>query len=111
MKDRHEQAQKVLNRLHPPAEAAIEFVQIDAQMRIDKNLPSSYRDMIMKPSYRKRLLLGCGCMAFNQFSGILVITASDCEIHLSVNYADFSSHDRTIALKYTRPSAMVLHSN
>lgn len=76
MQDRHEQARKVLSRLHPPAEAAIEFVQIDAQMRIDKTLPSSYRDMVMRPSYRKRLLLGCGCMAMTQFSGILVITVS-----------------------------------
>lgn len=74
MKDRHEQARRVLNKLHPPAEVAVEFVQIDAQMRIDKTLSTSYKDMIMKPTYRKRLLLGMGCMAFTQFSGILVIT-------------------------------------
>jgi hypothetical protein len=62
MKDRHDEARRVLDRLHPPSEAAVEFVQIDAQMRIDKTLPTSYKDMVMKPSYRKRLYLGCGCM-------------------------------------------------
>lgn len=74
MKDRHEDARRVLGQLHPPAEAAVEYVQIDAQMRIDKTLSTSYKEMVMKPSNRKRLLLGCGCMAITQFSGILVIT-------------------------------------
>lgn len=74
MQDRHDDARRVLHRLHPPAEAAAEFIQIDAQMRIDKALPNSYREMVTKPSYRKRLLLTCACTGFVQFSGILVIT-------------------------------------
>lgn len=86
MKDRHEEARRVLDRLHPPSEAAVEFVQIDAQMRIDKTLPTSYKDMIMRPSYRKRLYLGCGCMAITQFSGILVITNYSPRIYATLGY-------------------------
>ena len=86
MKDRHEEARRVLNQLHPPAEAAVEFVQIDAQMRIDKTLPTSYREMIMNPSNRKRLFLGCGCMAITQFSGILVITNYATTIYKTLGY-------------------------
>jgi len=36
MKDQHEEARKILRRLHDPDEAEKEFVQIEAQMRIDK---------------------------------------------------------------------------
>ena len=62
-------------RLHDSEEAAAELVEIAAQMRVDKTLSKSYLTMLKKPSYRKRLLLGCGTMTFNQFSGILVITS------------------------------------
>lgn len=76
MKDRHDEARKILHRLHSPEEADVEYVQIDAQMRIDKTLDTSYLNMIMKPSYRKRLWLTLACTGFNQFSGILVITST-----------------------------------
>lgn len=78
MKDRHEEAREILHRLHEPHEAHKEFVQIDAQMRIDKTLDTSYWIMIKRPSYRKRLLLSLACTGFNQFSGILVITSKFC---------------------------------
>lgn len=80
MKDRHEDARKILNRLHSPEEAQVEYVQIEAQMRIDKTLDTSYLHMVKKPSYRKRLWLTLACTGFNQFSGILVITSTLIEI-------------------------------
>ena len=86
MQDRQEEARKVLNRLHPREEAAVEFVEIDAQMRIDKTLPNSYRDMVSKPSYRKRLYLSVACTGFNQFSGILVITNYSPTIYKTLGY-------------------------
>lgn len=45
-------------KLHTPEEAAIEIVQIQAQMEIDKTLASSYWAMFAKPSYRRRTLIG-----------------------------------------------------
>jgi len=103
LQDRHDQARHVLNKLHPPTEAAAEYFQIEAQMRIDRALPNSYRDMIMKPSYRKRLWLSIGCMGFTQFSvstlshvdrtssfltlqGILVITNYGPTIYKTLGY-------------------------
>jgi MFS family permease len=75
MQDRHEEARKILQRFHSKEEAEVEYIQIDAQMRIDKTMDTSYLNMIRKPSYRKRLFLTVACTGFNQFSGILVITS------------------------------------
>ena len=75
MNDRYEDARKILLKLHNPEEAAQELLEIDAQMRIDKTLDTSYWNMLRKPSYRKRLLLTMCTTGFNQFSGILVITS------------------------------------
>lgn len=73
MRDRYEEAEKELNKLHTPEEAAIELRQIHNQMQIDRTLPSSYWSMFKKPSYRKRTLLALGTTCGIQFSGILVI--------------------------------------
>lgn len=85
MKDRHEEARAILHRLHEPHEADKEFVQIEAQMRIDKTLDTSYWVMIKRPSYRKRLLLSLACTGFNQFSGILVITSKSIQDMSTMN--------------------------
>ena len=73
LNSRAEQANAVLRKLHTPAEAAVEFVQIKKQMEIDRRLPSSYWSMFTKPSYRKRTLIGIATTCSVQFSGILVI--------------------------------------
>lgn len=75
IKDRYEEAEKVLQKLHTPEEAIIEKNQIRNQMLIDRTLPSSYIDMFKKPSYRKRSLLAIGTTCGIQFSGILVINS------------------------------------
>jgi hypothetical protein len=68
---RYEEARRNLLKLHTPEEAAIEIVQIQAQMEIDRTLRSSYWAMFTKPSYRKRTLIGMATTASIQFSGIL----------------------------------------
>lgn len=73
LKGRHAEARQNLLKLHTPAEAEIEIVQIQAQMDIDKTLNSSWWTIATKPSYRKRALLALGTTAGLQFSGILVI--------------------------------------
>lgn len=73
IKGRYDEAKRNLLKLHTPEEAAIEIVQIQAQMEIDKTLRSSYWAMFSKPSYRKRTLIGMATTASIQFSGILVI--------------------------------------
>jgi tRNA(Arg) A34 adenosine deaminase TadA len=60
---KHDQALKIMERLHndptDPLNAAAhaEFLQIRAQVEIDKEQKSGYIDMFRKPSWRKRSLL------------------------------------------------------
>jgi len=93
MNDRYEEAQKNLLKLHTPEEAAVEIAQINAQMQIDRTLPSSYWHMFKKPSYRKRSLLAIGTTCSIQFSGILVINSKHliiaCEIAKDNQCADY----------------------
>ena len=71
MNDRHDEASKVLHRLHTKEEADIELFQIHNQVLVDRTLESSYVSLLKKPSYRKRVLLGCGTWTFIQFTGPL----------------------------------------
>ena len=66
MKNRDEEAKAILFKLHadptdPDNEVAnAEFYQIQKQIAIDRTLGSSWKQMFMKPSYRKRALLAIG---------------------------------------------------
>lgn len=79
MQNRPEEAHQILIKLHtnkndPNHELAeAEFYQINRQIAIDRTLSSSWKDMFMKPSYRKRSLLAIGTTAIIQCSGVLVI--------------------------------------
>ncbi|KAK5019479.1 MFS transporter [Cryomyces antarcticus] len=79
MKDREEEAQAVLHRLHsdsadPEHEfAKAEFYQIQKQLHIDRTLGNSWGHLFRKPSYRKRVFLACGLTGLIQSSGDLVI--------------------------------------
>lgn len=73
LKDRAEEAERLLHRLHPTEEARIEFIQIQRQCRIDRELESSYLSILIKPSYRRRAFIGFGLTVSIQLSGVLVI--------------------------------------
>jgi hypothetical protein len=75
MQDRVEEAKKILLHSYPESEASIELAQIQAQMRIDRSLKSSYWHMFNKRSYRKRCLLAIGTCMMANCSGILVINS------------------------------------
>lgn len=68
-KGRVEEARRILDRLHTPDEAHVEFEQISRQLKVDGGLPSSYVSMFRKKSYRKRSLLALGTTMGIQFSG------------------------------------------
>lgn len=72
---RLEGARRVLNKLHEPEEASIEFAQIEAQVNLDKSLPSSWLSLVTKKSYRKRTFYAIGLACGIQFTGVLVITS------------------------------------
>jgi hypothetical protein len=61
--DKHDEAWKVLRKLHmnpedhSDAEARAEFDQISRQVAYDKTQDSSYKHMFVKPSLRKRTIV------------------------------------------------------
>ncbi len=75
MQDRYEEAKRILLHSYHESEATIELAQIQAQMRIDRCLKSSYLHMFKKRSYRKRCLLAIGTCVMANCSGILVINS------------------------------------
>ncbi|KAL0944927.1 hexose carrier protein [Colletotrichum truncatum] len=76
-KERIEEARAALQRLRRGQdEAAIEaeFNDIHQTIVADRDIAKvSWKSIITKPSWRRRLLLGCGVQAFGQLSGINVI--------------------------------------
>jgi hypothetical protein len=77
-KDRHEEARAVLDKLHSTGNnddfLQLEFEEIRDTVVAEKTAQKvSWKALLAKPSWRKRLLLGCGVQAFGQLSGINVI--------------------------------------
>ena len=82
MKDREEEAQAILFRLHSdPSDSEHEFAraemyQIQKQIRVDRTLGNSWKRMFTKRSYLKRVAMACGLTFFIQSSGDLVINST-----------------------------------
>lgn len=79
-KDRHDEARAVLQKLHHDGTAEtdqrieLEFREIRDVIEADRiNNSTSISKIFTKPTWRKRLLLGCGVQAFGPLSGINVI--------------------------------------
>ena len=86
-KDRHEEARAVLNKLHSTGNnedfLQLEFEEIRDTVVAEKAAQTvSWKALLAKPSWRKRLLLGCGVQAFGQLSGVNVINYYGQEIYL-----------------------------
>lgn len=75
--DRHDEARAVLNVLRSgsdPVVIDLEFREIRDVIEADRTIAQvSWRSIITKPTWRKRLILGCGVQAFGPLSGINVI--------------------------------------
>lgn len=82
LQGRVEEAERILTRLHSDprdpdkAYAKAELYQIKKQIVIDRTLGNSWLDIIRKPSYRKRALIGMATCGFIQSSGDLVINSA-----------------------------------
>ncbi|KAH7359689.1 general substrate transporter [Pyrenochaeta sp. MPI-SDFR-AT-0127] len=76
-KDRHEEAMASLQKLRKGIDGEtidLEFREIRDVIAADRALGNiTWSSIITKPSWRKRLLLGCGVQAFGPLSGINVI--------------------------------------
>ncbi|KAL4862994.1 hypothetical protein BDV12DRAFT_206854 [Aspergillus spectabilis] len=76
-KDRHEEAKAVLTRLRTsatPDVIELEFREIRDVIAADRAVGNtSWKTILTKSSWRRRLILGCGVQAFGPLSGINVI--------------------------------------
>lgn len=76
-KDKHEEAKAVLTRIRKGASAdtvELEFREIRDVIAADRAVGNtSWKTILTKPSWRRRLILGCGVQAFGPLSGINVI--------------------------------------
>ena len=79
MVGRTEEAREIIMKLHGgPQEhqqefARGEFLQIQRQTDIDKELRPSWLDMFKRPSYRKRTVIACTFAFLSQSTAVLVI--------------------------------------
>jgi len=87
-KDRWDEARNILQKLHHDGSAEtdqrieLEFREIRDVIEADRlNNSTSISQIFTKPSWRKRLLLGCGVQAFGPLSGINVINYYGPEIY------------------------------
>jgi sugar porter (SP) family MFS transporter len=76
-KDRYDEAQAVLQKLHATGDNQefldLEFLEIRDTIVAEKaTMVKSWKQMLAKKSWRKRLMLGMGVQAFGQLSGINV---------------------------------------
>lgn len=76
-KDRHEEARAVLEKLRNgenESKIHLEFNEIRDVILADREIGQvNAWSILTKPSWRRRLLLGCGVQAFGPLSGINVI--------------------------------------
>ncbi|KAI5464404.1 general substrate transporter [Mariannaea sp. PMI_226] len=76
-KDKHEEARVVLEKLRSgqnPSQINLEVMEIRDVIAADREIGKvTAMSILTKPSWRKRLLLGCGIQAFGPLSGINVI--------------------------------------
>lgn len=80
-RDRGEECLAILRKIHADASdpngdfAQREYTQISRQITYEKTLPSSWGSIFTIPSYRKRFIVGFGCMFFAQCTGTQVINS------------------------------------
>lgn len=77
-KDRHEEAREALRRLHGNGSndeyLDLEYREIHDTIVAEKQVAvRSWKGMVAKPAWRRRLALGMGIQAFGQLSGINVV--------------------------------------
>lgn len=82
VKGRTDEAWKIIERLHRTNDdpnndyAHAEFQQMQTQIDLDRSLDSSWRILLTRPSYRKRVLIACSLLTFLYSSGTLTVSST-----------------------------------
>jgi sugar porter (SP) family MFS transporter len=88
-KEKYEEARSVLVKLHGTGDNE-DFIELDYQEIHDSIVADRalavipWKAIFTRPSWRRRLLLGCGVQAFGQLSGVNVINYYGPRIYLSL---------------------------
>lgn len=97
-KDRHDEAKEVLRRLRSDGTAEteerieLEFLEVRDAIEADRaNTEITWLSIVTKPSWRQRLILGCGVQAFGQLSGTNVINYYGPRIYKSLGITNQTS--------------------
>ena len=92
MVGRTEEARDIVMKLHyvkgdPDQEyARSEFYQMQKQTEFDKSLNPTWKQMFVKPSYRKRTILACTFAFIGQSTAILVINNYGPTVYKALGY-------------------------
>ncbi|KAI9743682.1 MAG: hypothetical protein M1818_002998 [Claussenomyces sp. TS43310] len=79
-KGQYDKAWAIVDALHRTPDdpngdyARAEFEQMKRQLDLDRSLDSSWRILLTRPSYRKRVLIACALLSFIYSSGTLTIS-------------------------------------
>ncbi|KAF7548052.1 hypothetical protein G7Z17_g7308 [Cylindrodendrum hubeiense] len=95
-KERYDEARKVLSKLHGNGHnediIELEYREIYDSIAADYSLEViPWKALFTKPSWRRRLLLGCGVQAFGQLSGVNVINYYGPRIYESLGISNQTS--------------------
>jgi MFS family permease len=83
-KQKEEQAREIIEHLHRRSDhdnshyAELEFLEMKKQIEMDRSLDSSWRILVIRPSYRKRALISCSLLVFLYSSGTLTVSSKSC---------------------------------
>jgi MFS family permease len=92
MHGRVDEAREIVYRLHrmpndPDQEyARAEFYQMSKQAELDRTLDPGWLELFRRPSYRKRIAMGCGFAFIGQSTGVLVLNNYGPTIYAALGY-------------------------
>lgn len=99
MKGKVEEAREIVMKLHhvpddPDQEYARgEFYQMQKQAEYDRTLAPTWKEMFVRPSYRRRVILGCAFAFIGQSTAVLVINNYGPTLYEALGY---DTRDRLI---------------
>ncbi|KAL2205945.1 general substrate transporter [Sarocladium strictum] len=95
--DQHERAELILKRIYKDSkdpghhEATNEFRQIQAQIELERHLPSSWSSIFKVPHYRKRAFIGFTTLLAGQLTGTTVINNYGPSLYASLGHGTSAS--------------------
>ncbi|KAL3474490.1 sugar transporter family protein [Aspergillus californicus] len=75
------------NQHDTSSDIELEFLEMKAQVEMDRSLDASWRILLERPSYRKRALIACSLLSFIYSSGTLTVSNYGPTLFSSLGYS------------------------